>query len=638
MRIHHPLPGLDFDVSPTARFGGYAPASTPSGVVVADDQTYRFMAVLDGFPHNRWHRDIDWTAGVPSVDQGVIYTGVGGPGATRGILAIDSATGEPRWTFAPRGLKADPERIEAIKVPKSLNVPVMRPRSSRSSGNGVPQTAGPGTNGIQSDIIGTKTVQVPVVVPQPNSLLPHGHWTNAGIVVAGGRIYGEVDRQVVALDQRTGSIVWSYPLGEKGMVHSVVATPEHLLFCMSKTRNGQRLSPWEVRKENETEDALVALRLDNGKPVWQESVAYPGTLSLSGGLVYFANGDLHVLGPAERTYHLAANSDRAEEYQQNQADAAASPVASCEVGPAPAPEAERRPVRGDASVLRLRFGVPAAELVQQARARRALVGQAPLLVTLEWPVNSPRWTPDKIREFAGVAAAIASQAQPDYLDFAPEVNRYLARNPEELEAVRSLVQTATASIHRATSRTKVVMSLDTELLAGIYGRGKPGAAPAATAGRGDDVTPILELLAGVDAVGLASEPQTGFRLAEQIPPDYLVALRNALGRKPVLVTRLLVRVTGKSPREVAAEAGFLERLRLVCYWLNAEMVARPDIEFKNPGAWPSDLKLSPSQLVELASAGWDLLPHWKRVGQLSVAPPEAMGSRTATLPLRGPGE
>ena len=636
MRIHHPLPSLDLEVSPTARFGGYAPVSTPSGVAVADDQTYRFMAVLDGFPHNRWHRDIDWTAGVPSVDESTLFTGVGGPGATRGILAVDSATGEPRWTFAPNGLKADPQRVEAVKVPRTLNVPVTRSVRTRSGSGVATQAPGSTAGGRALEIVGSKEVQVPVVVPQPNSLLPPGHWTNAGIVVAGGKIYGEVERQIVALDQRTGTVVWSYPLGDKGMAHSIVATPQHLLFCMSTTRNGQRVSPWEVRKENATEDALVALRLDNGKPVWREAVAYPGTLALSGGLVYFANGDLQVLGPAERTYHLAANSDRPEDYHVER-DASATPAATgCQAAPEVVADAESRAERGDASVLRLTFGGPAIDLIRQARTRRSLIGAAPLLVTLDWSATGgtpPKWSPKRIREYAAMAGQIATTAQPDYLDIAPEVNRYLGRNLAELETVRALLQATAASVHRATSRTRVVVSLNAELLAGIYGRVKGSGITPPPPLKREDAEGILSLLTSADAVGLATEPQTGFQLAEQMPSDYLLALKAALGRKPVLVTRVAVHVTGKSPREMIGEAGFLERTRQTCYWLGAEIVARPEVEFKDPGAWPTEMKVSPSELVELAKAGWNTLPHWKRVSQLSVAPPELRTGQVAALPV-----
>src|SRR5437016_13641770 len=81
MRVHHPLPGVDIDVSPTARFWGYPPAQAPPGVVTADDSTNRFITVINGFPHNLWHRDVSWSLGVPASNGQTIYSGVGGIGA-----------------------------------------------------------------------------------------------------------------------------------------------------------------------------------------------------------------------------------------------------------------------------------------------------------------------------------------------------------------------------------------------------------------------------------------------------------------------------------------------------------------------------------------------------------------------------
>jgi hypothetical protein len=243
------------------------------------------------------------------------------------------------------------------------------------------------------------------------------------------------------------------------------------------------------------------------------------------------------------------------------------------------------------------------------------VGTAPLLITLEWPKAQGHWDNAQIREFAAVATQVASLAQPDYLDLAPEVNRYLLRNPAELEAVRSLIQTAAGAIHQQAPHTKVLVSVDAELLAGRYGR------PKSPGGKSPERSEMLSLLSAVDVVGLSTEPQNGFQVPEQVPPDYLVVIRNALGRKPVLVTRVAVRITGKVPREVVAEAGFLERMRLACYWLNAELVARPDLDYREPEGWPQKAEVSPAELVELAASGWNLLPRWKRVSQLSVAPP-----------------
>ena len=37
MRINHPLPGQDPELSPEASFGGYPCVRSPSGIIVADD-------------------------------------------------------------------------------------------------------------------------------------------------------------------------------------------------------------------------------------------------------------------------------------------------------------------------------------------------------------------------------------------------------------------------------------------------------------------------------------------------------------------------------------------------------------------------------------------------------------------------
>src|SRR5437899_3436628 len=100
MRVHHPQPNLDTETSPTARFYGYPPALAATGIVAGDDSTYRFITVLDGWPHNRWHRDVDWSLGIPAADtkKGAIYTGIGGPGAVSGVMAIDAGNGAVLWS------------------------------------------------------------------------------------------------------------------------------------------------------------------------------------------------------------------------------------------------------------------------------------------------------------------------------------------------------------------------------------------------------------------------------------------------------------------------------------------------------------------------------------------------------------
>ncbi|MCC2670379.1 MAG: hypothetical protein K0Q72_2850 [Armatimonadetes bacterium] len=638
MRIHHPLPGLDLEVSPTARFGGYAPVFSQHGVVVSDDQTHRFLTALDGFPHNRWHRDIDWTMGVPSVDGPLIFTGAGGPGATRGILAIDSRNGAPRWVFPSEGIPAASQRMLTIKQPKTVNVPTGNTLRSVRSGGVIPN--GP---------VETDQVQLPVAVPQPNSTLPHGHWTNAGLVVVNSRVYGEVNRSIVSLDQRTGSVHWEYPLNEKSVVHSLVATADHLVFCASDTPKGERLAPWDIRRDDATEDYLVALRLDNGKREWLESVPRPGTLSLAGGMVYFANGDLHAFGPSERTYHLAADSNRAEDYQSPETPPAALQADCGDDAPAPAaPRADPQKPKLDASILRLTYDQPVAELVRLARSRRALTGGMPLVITLDWltpdrsrlrgPNPGPTWTPDRIKAFVEAVRAIATGSTPAHFDLAPEVNVYLTKRPAEIETVRSVIRAAAAAVHQASPNTKVLLSFNAEVLSGSYGHTRHLSLGEMPNLRPDDLLAILGLLKEVEEVGLSAFPQSGFTTEDRLPAGYLLALKPYLERKPILVTRLQVQVDGRSPMEVAKQAAFLPRLLRECYWLHAEIVARPEVSGQELAVWPKEAKVTLAEALQISQQGWNYVPHWTRVGELSVAVPEALaaggGVAPAVLPAR----
>ncbi|MGV3721487.1 MAG: hypothetical protein ACO1SX_11315 [Actinomycetota bacterium] len=648
MRIHHPLHGLDPEVSPTARFTGYPPVSAPTGVVVTDDQTHRFMTVLDGFPHNRWHQDINWTMGVPGVDAGVIYTGVGGAGATRSIMAVDAGTGAPRWVYAPEGLSPDPQRVQIIEVPKTITVLKNDPRIARlreraSTG----QVAGFGTR-ASVPLVETTTKQIPVNVPQPNSVLPPGHLTNPGLVISNGRIYGEVNRSIVALDQRTGSPVWRHQLTERAVVHSLVATPDHLLFCMSNTHQGERLAPWEVRGEDQTEDFLVAVRLDNGKRVWKEPVPFPGTLSLSNGLVYFANGDLHVLGPAERTYDLALNSDEPEDYRTRTREQLASVPAEClpqadqpEGAEAEAP-ARVIPAKASASVLRLEYGRPVAELVRQVRARRGAIGQAPLLISLDWltPDRSavrgssagaalnPAW----VREFGTVVEQLAVEGRPEHFDVAPEVNVYLARYPGQLEMVRALVRNAAAMVRDGAPYAKVLVSYNLETLAGLYGRNTVRPFGSFQKLLREDALASLTLLRDVVEAGITRYPQSAFLTPDLIPADYLLSVKPYLQQKPLLLTGATVRIDGKSPREVATQAGFLPRLQQQAYWLDAKVVVPPDVLTSPAPAWPKNAKGQPLDVLGAAMAGWEALPRWERVTRLSVAQPEQAAPARTTAP------
>src|SRR5262249_30495553 len=80
----------------------------------------------------------------------------------------------------------------------------------------------------------------------------------------------------------------------------------------------------------------------------------------------------------------------------------------------------------DAAVLRLRWDQPLPELARQAKARRELAPNAPLLLVFDW-LNESRsrllgadadagWTAARIADFARACAQLAAAAHPDHFD------------------------------------------------------------------------------------------------------------------------------------------------------------------------------------------------------------------------------
>jgi len=292
-RIHHPLPEIDRDISPTARFGGYPPAYAENGLVVADETTNRFLALITGKTQQQWHRDITHSLGIPAVGGHLLYTGFGGPGGVSGIVALDAQNGEPQWKYAPKDPEPDPQVYQQILSPKSVEVPVIGPSdrmlTDRRTGRKISAL----------EIKGYSTQMVPVPVLQPYSTSPFQHWSNSGLVVTQENVYGEVNHTVVALNRTGGTLVWKYPIGPKDVITSIVATPEHLIFCISTTSNGLREPVWSV--ERTKANRLVAVDLKEGKEVWSQAVPRPGNLALANGLLFFTDGALHVLGGAAET-------------------------------------------------------------------------------------------------------------------------------------------------------------------------------------------------------------------------------------------------------------------------------------------------------------------------------------------------
>jgi outer membrane protein assembly factor BamB len=151
-----------------------------------------------------------------------------------------------------------------------------------------------------TEVVGFRDELFPVNTVQPESTIQHGHWTNGGIVLSGDNLYAEVTGSVVCLQRSNGSVNWRFELQDNAVIRSMVATPEHLVFCMSISPKGRRDPVWEAWGKK-GEHRLVALNLKDGKQVWEQGVAMPGNLAIASGRLLFANGDLTVFESAQES-------------------------------------------------------------------------------------------------------------------------------------------------------------------------------------------------------------------------------------------------------------------------------------------------------------------------------------------------
>lgn len=629
MRIAHPLPGHDPEMTAPSRFGGYPPLSASGGVIVGEDVTHRFLASIGGFPMSRWHRDVANTLGVPASTDGLVFTGMGGFGGRRAITAVDGATGQTRWTFAPEGLPADGQRMASVTI--SRWVQKVKARRNISLDPNDPDQLGALTKQLADGGYDVSLGSVRVKVPQPTSSLPHGHLSSGGVVVTAGKVYAEVNGTVAALDQRTGSPVWRRPLPENGWVRSMVATADHLLMCVT-VGSPTRPALWEQKDHVLGRHRLMAMRLDNGKQEWVEPVPRPGTLALADGMVYFANGDLTALAPGERTYRLAADSDDPKEYLRAKPDENGEMVAGCEPGATEGNAGEIAPhnpaVRGDAAVLRLASDLEPDELLRRVRTRRKASAGLELLIQLDWLDTERKGVrgagggllnPAKTEELLSLFNRIAEEGQPAYFDLAPDFNVYLLHHPEQAEAVRTLLQKAGRAVRQISPGCKILASVNLEAVAGLYGRGlvQPfGKLPKSDA---EATSAIDALLNEVDAVGLNSQPQAAFRSAGEVPPDYLLRVRALFPNRMLLLTRLSIDASATGSLARAAQAAYAHRIRQGLYWVNAAFVAPPELEGYpvKPGD-PNDKETDP---IRQAAETWRRVVYWTHVKELTVKPP-----------------
>lgn len=595
-----PEPGLT-----AIRQLGFPPASVGSGIVVGGTSTWsekplvrkQHLAVVSEGTC-LWHRDYLWGLAYPTVESGLILTGAGSPGGRRGIMAHDAGTGAVRWVYPREGIRPD-SLFEHSSFAAANGV--SRDRSGRASTSF--QSAG-GSVRLFSATSGA-------------------HVDHAGIAVASGRAYAQVFGDLVALQVDKGELLWRWPLPRGEVARSIVVSPKNVLVSLRPSNTNS----WAGR--------LVALRLADGKPEWNVPFPDSGTLALSNGLLFLSNQSVHAFAPAERTYRMAVDSPRKEDYDLLTGwnrDRQAVPDAVDEDTKVP----ERKPAEkaiankalADATVVRLYWGDPVEKMLGQLRERQAAAPGLPLLVALEWldPTRTtirggqPGWSAQDIASFAALCERLAREGSPQHLDLAPEVDVYLSRDFRRLPVVQELIRAATAAVKRGSPQTRVLVSFNRELLARRYGQGSYlpfGKLPIP--GEGEQGQ-LLNLLSGVDEVGLTSIPQSAFNSAAEIPGDYLLALKEVLPRhKPLLITRLAVRCDEADRAAEITQAVYLKHLFQIAYWLDAELMVYPELLGRKPGGEKTpDVALRVDERERPALAYWRDTLQWKRVSRLTA--------------------
>ncbi|HTE21009.1 MAG TPA: hypothetical protein VK689_21800, partial [Armatimonadota bacterium] len=425
---------------------------------------------------------------------------------------------------------------------------------------------------------------------------------------------------------------------------ALVGTRDHLIVCHAPTN-----LPREPAK-------LMAISLETGKTAWSAPISGVGQVATANSLLFITEpsvsgapgGRLTAYAPAERTYHMAIDSPHPEEYRPLPVPAEAASEAGGDAPAVPAPtEAKPSPEEGvrddaapppadpralaDATILRMRWGEPREELLRKALARRAAVPGRPLVLVLDW-LNGPRtgrigphpnagWEAAERQQFAETCAQLAAAVKPEHFEVGSDVNVYLARYPDQLEPVRALIRTARAAIQRVSPATGVLFSFNAEVLTGTYGRGGhlpftdvPLVGPTS---RGKQVTLVTE----VDEVGLTTYPQAGNIQPNQMARDYFIKLRRLLGGKPVLLTRVAVHWNDS---EIAGllQTQYLKHLFRVLYWLDARVVAYPDLTGAGEGPVRSNAVLWLGGKERPALQVWWETLDWRQVPELTAKVPE----------------
>ncbi len=276
-----------------------------------------------------------------------------------------------------------------------------------------------------------------------------------------------------------------------------------------------------------------------------------------------------------------------------------------------APEAQKPAALADATILRLRLAERDDDLLRQVAARREAAPGVPMLLSLEW-LDAARGTAGvpTPSDLARRVGALVAAARPEFVDLAPEINVYLQRYPDRAAWILEMVRAAAGAARAAAPETKRVVSLNAEVLAGLYGKGPDRPFGQLDMRRHRDLKVVARLHEMADAVGLTLRPQSAFGPA-QAPSHYLLPLRDLLRGRPLLVTRIALRQAGETQKERDATVAMLNRLAQLCYWLDARLIACPEVRRWEAGAATQEAG------DPLEATVWRTIVHWRRVGTLS---------------------
>lgn len=581
----------------TSGFGckGFAPLSIPGGGVVIGGNVAGggMLALVDpgavGGTVCRWHREIPMPFGMPVSAGGSIVVGLGTPGGTQSLLALDARTGLTRWTYAP---------------------PTPELNQNRAKG----------------EAISTETAHY----PYPDS---------PGIVAHQGAVYAVVGYSLVALDQNSGKLLWRTPIDPTWLPRSLVASSSHLFLSVGLLPNGPK----------DDQAALLVYDLVDGKPRWKMPTRELGSVSLANGLVYLSDlGFVHAYAPAERTFRMAVDSDLPSDYHtpastEEKVNAHDTGVVAASSATEPAPlgtavagtpnaasssfEAPpTSPGIADATILRVNWRTGLEAMLARIRARRKAAPKAKLVLVLEWldstrsgMVGKPAGQLPDLEQFAETCAHLAAVGRPTYFEVMSDVNAFLSRYPEQAERVAELIRQTTTAVSSVSGSTRITVSYNAELLTSQYGLGSYLPFGRITRPTREEAARILAVANTVDTLALTIHPRSAFRVHSAMPYVHLLQLRQLFPEHRLLVTEIGLPLNEKLPNKEEDQARYLARFFCASYWLDFEMVAFPRLVSTGPN--DADFALRVGGKERYALAEWQRVRQFKRVGRLSLAGP-----------------